>query len=205
MQRIILAGLLVTLTACTTVQKNFSLPPDQTLWQQHQVSVAAVHQWAIQGRVAIQTESNGGQADLFWNQQDNQNYDIKLIAPFGGGTSHIQARPGGVSLTTSDGQQLFADNTDALLNDVQGMRLPVSGLRYWILGVPSPQSEYQLMKWNAGGYLQLLQQDGWRVELREYKAVGLYYLPKKLFISRINHEENVDLRLVIQRWNLAGE
>ncbi|MDH5485249.1 MAG: lipoprotein insertase outer membrane protein LolB [Gammaproteobacteria bacterium] len=205
MQNILLAGLLVMLTACGTVQKKFALPPDQSLWQQHKSQVATINQWNIQGRVSIQTEYNGGQADLFWNQQDDQNYDIRLIAPFGGGTSYIQARPQGASLTTTDGQQVVADDAEALLRDVQGMRFPVGGLRYWILGVPSPQSEHQLIHWNARGYLQLLQQDGWRIEMRDYKAEGPYYLPKKLFVSRIDHEEKIDLRLVIRQWNLAGE
>ena len=193
------------LTACTTPQKIFSLPPDQSLWQQHQADVAAIQQWNIQGRVAIQTEHNGGQADLFWNQQDRQNYDIKLIAPFGGGTSYLQARNQGVMLTTSDGRQVFEQDIESLMNNLADWHFPVDGLRHWMLGVPSPDSQHQLMKWNAGGYLQLMQQDGWRVEMRDYQQEGEFYLPRKLFVSRSNFDEKVDIRLVIRQWGLSND
>lgn len=51
---------------------------------------AVVHQknkiqsWEIKGRVAIQTEEDGGTLDLFWNQ-DEDDYAIRLVAPMGQG------------------------------------------------------------------------------------------------------------------------
>ena len=154
--------------------------------------------------MAIQSSDNGGQADLFWQQRDHQYYDIKLVAPLGAGTTYIQGRASGALLTTSDGQSAMADNADQLLAQIQGWHFPVSGLRYWLLGVPAPTSEAQLISWNTQGLLYVMHQDGWRVEMRQYKTVDDKSLPRKIFISRLDDEE-LDVRLVIRQWNLHHE
>ena len=205
MIRIRVATCIVLLSACAGPQKKSSAPPDNHLWQQHRAQMAAISQWDVRGRVSISTDTNGGQADLFWNQQNSQNYDIRLVAPLGGGSSHLQGRPAGVVLTLSDGTQVFDQNPDALLERVQGWHFPVSGLRYWMLGLPSPQSVSRILNWTEQGYPELIEQDGWRIEIRSYTQVGAYTLPKKLFIHRRNNEEEVDVRLVFSQWGLTDD
>ncbi len=205
MIRIFVATCIVLLSACAGPQKRSSAPPDNHLWQLHRAQVAAISHWALRGRVSISTDTNGGQADLFWNQQNSQNYDIRLVAPLGAGSSHLQGRPQGVVLTLSDGTQVFDQDPDALLERVQGWHFPVSGLRYWMLGLPSPQSVSQILSWTDQGYPQVLEQDGWRIEIRSYTQVGAYTLPKKLFIHRYNDDEEVDVRLVFSQWGLSDD
>jgi len=204
MIKIFLATLVVLLTSCVAPVKMVSSPPNIKLWQQHQNQVQGIKHWDIRGRVAIQSSDNGGQADLFWQQTDHQHYDIKLIAPLGAGTTHLQGRASSVLLTASDGQSAMAENADQLFEQVQGWHFPVSGLRYWLLGIPAPSSEAQLISWNPQGLLYVMHQDGWRVELRQYKTVADKTLPRKLFISRLNDEE-LDVRLVIREWNLGND
>ena len=199
--RTLLAVLVSLLSACAGPHKIGSLPPDRALWQQHQQQVVAVDHWNITGRVALSSRNNGGHADLFWRQREPQDYDIKLVAPFGGGSSLIQARPGIVSLSTSDGQQLVESTIDRLLDRVEDIEFPVTGLRYWIRGLPSPASGSRLMGWNEQGRLALLQQDGWRVQLRSYRPVGELLLPHKIFMTRPD-DEDIDVRLVIRQWGL---
>jgi outer membrane lipoprotein LolB len=202
MMRIVFSAVfLLLLTACTGALHRGSTPPDQGLWQRHQQQVDKIHQWDIRGRVAFRTEDNGGQADLFWRQQEDKVYDIKLVAPFGGGTSLIQGRQDGVMLVTSNGEQLFETDIDSLLARFDDIHFPVSGLRYWIRGIPSPDSKVRLLRWNEQGQLHRLEQDGWQVEIRNYRNVGDYRLPVKLFIKR-GEEEQVDVRLVIRQWGL---
>jgi len=199
--RILLAVSFILLSACAGQQVINSSPPDAQLWQHHQQQVTGIHSWNITGRVAVNTGNNGGNADLFWQQRDEQDYDIKLVAPFGSGSSLIQARADGVLLSTSDGQQVYEPDIDSLLAHVDDMHFPVSGLRYWIRGIPSPRSPAKLLSWNTEGRLNLLQQDGWRVQLRSYKQVGPYLLPNKVFISRPD-DEDIDVRLVIRQWGI---
>ena len=196
---LILAALL---TACAVPTKPTSQPPDEQRWQAHLQQMAGVVAWDIRGRVAIQTEDNGGQADLFWAQQTPDYYDIKLVLPFGGGTTLLQGRPEGVVLISNDGQRIYEDDPDRLLAAVQGWKFPVTGLRYWLLGMPVPDRSSRLIHWNEAGYLQLMEQDGWRIEMKAYKQVGQYQLPKKLFLSRLGNNELLDVRLVFRQWGL---
>jgi outer membrane lipoprotein LolB len=204
MDKLFLAALIVLLGACAAPIKTTLSPPNINLWQQHLRQVQTIEAWNIHGRIAIQNRDNGGQADLFWQQTNSQYYDIKLIAPFGGGSSHLQGRPSGVVLITSDGQRVAAQNADSLLEQVQGWRFPVGALSYWLLGVPAPTSKAQLISWNAQSLLHVMHQDGWRVELRRYKNVADKTLPGKIFISRLDDEE-VEVRLVIRQWSLADD
>ncbi|MCW9013536.1 MAG: lipoprotein insertase outer membrane protein LolB [Gammaproteobacteria bacterium] len=200
MYKILLAVAVTLLTACAVPQKKIS-PDERPLWVQHQQQVKHIQQWDLRGRVSVRTENDGGQADIFWQQQNKRHYDIKLVAPFGAGTSYLQSRPQGVRFTTTSGEQVVDKNADALFRQVQGWNFPVSGLRYWMLGVPSPNSDFQLLEWSDDGQLSLLEQDGWHVELRSYQQVGQYHLPKKIFITRPDDEE-LDVRMIIRQWNL---
>jgi outer membrane lipoprotein LolB len=201
MKKILIAVTVVLLNACVTPVKQTSLPIDNALWKKHQQQVKHINKWDIRGRIAINTEDNGGQADLFWTQKNDQYYDIKLVAPFGGGTSLLQGRPQGVLLTTSDGQQIMEQDAETLLTQIQGWHFPVSAVRYWLLGVPSPRSQSKLLNWDMQTHLILMEQDGWRVEMRKYKKVGQYMFPKQLFISRLGDEE-IELRMIIRHWGI---
>jgi outer membrane lipoprotein LolB len=196
-----LLPLLALVSACVGPQFRGELPPDARAWKQHQQQMKGLQQWRIRGRFSVATADNGGQGDLFWNQYNTQDYDIKLVAPFGGGTSLIRGRENYVQLDTSSGEQYADENIDALMARVDDIQLPVSGLRYWIRGLPTPGRDAQLMGWNEQGLLSLLEQDGWRISIRGYQTAGDYQLPRKIFIKRAD-DTQVDLRLVISDWGL---
>ena len=199
--KIILAAVFILLTACSGPQKKFPESANIKDWQKHQQQVKHITQWDIQGRVALSTSQNGGHADVFWQQKNNQHYAIKLVAPLGSGTTFIQASDGAVMLTTSSGESIVETDIDALLSRIDDIQFPVTGLRYWILGVPAPTSEPDDMQWNEQGRLQLLKQDGWRVRMKSYTQVAGYQLPQKIFLDRID-DEDVDVRLVIRQWGI---
>ncbi|MCW8910276.1 MAG: lipoprotein insertase outer membrane protein LolB [Gammaproteobacteria bacterium] len=192
----------VMLSACAPPKKISLTPPNEQQWQQHQQQVSAIHQWNISGRMAIETADNGGQVDIFWQQEKNDIYDIRMIAPFGGGTSVLTSRPEGVTFTNGNGEQIVEQNADRLMERIEGWRFPVSGLRYWILGVPAPHNNARLINWNEQGYLNIMEQDGWRIEMLNYKQVGRYTLPKKIFISRLDRDD-LSVRMVIRKWGFT--
>ena len=192
---------LIWLGACSTTQQK-----DQTSetvnWQLQQKELAQLQSWAINGRISVQTEYEGGQADYRWQQYNNTDYDIRLQAPMGAGTTLITGRLNGVSLKTSSGDELFDTDVDKLMLKLNGWPLPVSGLQYWVKGLPAPKSSFEVSKWNENGLPAVMLQDGWRIELRKYKKVGENLLPGKLFINRQNGED-VDVRLIIRQWTLG--
>ena len=162
----------VMLSACAPPKKISLTPPTEGQWQQHQQQVAAISRWNISGRMAIETADNGGQVDIFWQQTQNDIYDIRMIAPFGGGTSVLTSRPDGVVFTGSDSERLVEKNADRLMARVDGWQFPDSGLRYWILGAPALGNDFKLINWEEQCYVNLMVQEGWRIEMFVYQQQG---------------------------------
>lgn len=170
-------------------------------WANSQARLRQLNHWYIEGRISVQTSEQGGQADLSWQQFDEQRYQIRLQAPLGAGTTWIEGGPQGVELRTSAGDVVFDQSVDALLLQLQGWPLPVSGLFYWIRGLPAETAGYKIRKRHTSGYPRVIEQDGWRIELLRYQQVDDYVLPSKLFIRRLDAQE-VDVRLIIRQWQM---
>jgi len=197
-----LLPLLAWLTACGTAAIR-ERPQTENDWLQAQSSLNKIQHWAISGRISVQTEDDGGQADYTWKQNEMARYDIRLQAPLGAGTIWISGRPGRVSLKTSGGDELYDTDADKLLLRLNGWPLPVKGLRYWIRSLPSPDSEYQVTGWRENGSPAVMLQDGWRIEFKKYRWVAGQILPAKLFISRQGEgDKEVEVRLIIRQWNI---
>ena len=77
-----------------------------------------------------------------------------------------------------------------------GWRVPISSLRYWVLGRPDPSKNSSLLEFDDFGRIKSLQQDGWSVNYRRYQLFQQLDLPGKIAIK--NHQLGV--KLVIDRW-----
>ncbi len=192
--------LFLWLSACSTSAVRYE-PVAIGDWQHYQQILNKIQQWTIQGRISVQTEDDGGQADYTWKQYNSTDYDISLQAPMGAGTMLISGRQSGVNLKTSSGDELFDTDVDKLMLRLNGWPLPVSGLYYWVRGLPVPETKYEVVHWNDNGLPYVMLQNGWRIEFRKYKNVGGDLLPGKLFISREDNEE-IEVRLIIRQWNV---
>lgn len=169
-------------------------------WSQQQKTLRAIQHWSIAGRISVQTQHMGGQADFDWQQLNPQDYHIRIIAPLGAGTTWINGSEQGVELITSSGQRISNGSADQLMYEVNGWPLPVSGLYYWVRGLPSPNSDYKVKTWRNEALPEVIEQDGWRIEFRSHREVSGRWLPGKLFISRLDEQE-VDVRMIIREWN----
>ena len=147
----------------------------------------------------MQTETNGGSLDLFWNQQ-NDAYKIRLISAMGQGAILIQGDAHGVMLRTSEGEA-YADNADELLASSLGVSVPLSGLHDWLRGVPAADRPVQKQLWDGKGQLHKLVQDGWNIEMSAYKKVGKHNLPHAFYLDRDDQPE-LEMRLLIRQWTL---
>lgn len=191
------------LASCATAPPVFFQPPNAQQWETHQQKMLALTHWQLRGKVAMHNGNEGGQADVFWQQADAQTYEIRMVAPLGAGSSLLTASPEQVVLTLSSGESVTAGNLDELLTEIPAWQFPVSGLRFWLLGIASPQSAVNQMHWDEQGRLALLEQDGWRIELQNYAPSGDIFLPRKILMRRIapdNNHGNVDLKLLVREW-----
>ena len=100
----------------------------------------------------------------------------------------------GVKLLGSDGTYL---NADAALLEMQsdlGASLPITLLRYWMLGVEAP-GEYH---WLSPAR-NLLEQAGWQISYEEWVRRGELKLPAR--IQLVNGTTRI--LLVVQSWDLS--
>ena len=167
---------------------------------QQQAVAAEMTQWNIYARAALRLESQFYNIGIRWQRQDNGRFVMLLDAPFGQGVLRIVALgPEEFRLRLPDGQ-LFVNNTvEALMVDVVGWSLPISGLDYWIRGLPYPGDDYR-HQLNSASRAKSIRQAGWNIAYLDYfDEVGEPALPRKLKLT----SEEVTLKLVIERWQQA--
>lgn len=187
----------VVLAGCATHPAGPVLSTASPEWQAHQQQLEGLHDWRLSGRVGVSHGRDAWNGNLRWTQS-GANYDIVLTSPLGQGGARLQGGPRYSELHVDDKVVVDAD-AESLLDRQFGWRLPVSGLRYWLVGLPSPASNNQLTLDHAGR-LEKLRQDGWQVDFKRYTRVDGVELPGKLFVT---HPE-MQVRLVVDRWDVAG-
>jgi outer membrane lipoprotein LolB len=195
MARGVLLAAIAWLGACATVPPT---PVEESgAWATRQQALAGVERWVVQGRVGIETKTDGGTATLTW-AQDGESYSMRIMAPLGQGTFELRGNEAGVSLRTPENRRISAQDPETLMQQSLGWSLPVAGMRYWVRGLPVPGHAIGQMRLDEAGRLLDLQQDGWRISLQRYRTVGPHELPDKIFME----SEPLKMRIVISEWQL---
>ncbi len=185
--------LVVVLVACATPLPEGSL-------DQRAAALQALEDWTLDGRLAVSDGRQSWQAGVRWQQQ-SERYAIDLIGPLGQGRLDIRGDATGVVLR--DGEHLlYANDPDTLLEQASGIPVPIEGLRYWVLGLPAPDSAARPVV-DDNGLLRRLLQDDWQIVYDNYVTIdggtvdGLA-LPQRIRANR----DTLDIRLLITRWTL---
>ncbi|GMQ96647.1 MAG: lipoprotein insertase outer membrane protein LolB [Gammaproteobacteria bacterium] len=191
------AAVLLVSAGCAPLIPEPSKVRPEARWQARHSQLARIDSWIVQARVAVSTDKDGWQATLVWRQKKST-FDILLQGPIGQGSLTLAGEPGHVTLQTSKRESWVAADPDALLADRLGWRIPVSGLRYWILGIPDPGLAADKVLDDAGR-LKRLQQSGWTISYLDYVYSGLFELPRRMVLV---HPE-LKIRIVIAAWELT--
>lgn len=146
----------------------------------------------------MNTQDKGWSGKLHWHQQA-EGFQIQFNAPLGQGAFRLEGNAGGAEMRTSEGEIFQASDAETLIVQQLGWRFPLSGLRYWVMGVPEPGSRPVLV-FDQAGHLVSMQQTHWKIRYPDYVQVNELSLPKKVYL------DNTDLkvRLVIDRWELQN-
>lgn len=162
-------------------------------WKVHSASLAKVRNFELQGRVG-----SGGligvSGDLGWRQQGKE-FHLRFSGPFGVGTLLISGTEDDVEIRTRKGS-FHTDDPDAFLEAKLGWTLPVKGLRYWVLGLPSPHSSATL-ELDDEGRAARIEQDGWTLTYTDYTRVDDLELPRR-FEMRSGKNR---FKVVIETWS----
>ena len=183
---LIAAGLLsLLLSACTQIPQR-----PTTEW-----TPSALSAWELQGRIAVRAGEDGWHASLKW-RQNGANYQADLSGPLGQGALRLRGDDAGVTLESANGERDQSTDADALLARHTGWNLPVSGMRYWVLGLEAPGSAAHWER-DANGRPQRLLQDGWVIRYTDFQETpDMGQLPRRIEMER----EGLHARLLIDTW-----
>ena len=175
-------------------------PAAEISWEQRRDRLLGLEQWQARGRIAVKSESGGGQGDLQW-QQNGATSRIRVSGPFGAGAYEIRWDPATLTVTSRNGEFARAysgpDAAEQFLAEQLGWSFPAASTRYWMLGVLDPAFPGEERRAADGG-LAGLSQNGWSVTYDRFgEAIGLP-MPAKLTLQ----SERARVRLVIDRWDL---
>ena len=168
----------------------------EPLWQAHQQVLNAIGHWQVSGRMAIQAAGEGYHGRFDWRQLGDR-MDLTVSGPLSQGSARLRGDGAGVELLDSDGGRVRAGDADTLLRRATGLQVPVTGLRYWILGLPAPTTESSRVL-DGQGRLLSLEQNGWNIDYRAYLDMDGRSLPRKVFLER----DDLRVRLVVERWRI---
>lgn len=152
--------------------------------------------WTLTGRLAVSNGRDGGSGSLTW-EQDGERYDFTVRAPVTGRSFRLHGGPGGAVLEGLDQGPMRGADAETLMARALGWQVPLRDLRAWVLGLRADSGPAQL-GFGADGLPSLLQQDGWKVEYRDWYADRTPALPRKVFAERQPYR----VRLSIENWDL---
>ncbi len=192
--RLLLVLVFFVLAGCAGVPQVKPSIATKAMQEAHLLNIAAISQFAIKGRIAVQADGAGLSGGFGW-QHGNVDDDITLYSPLGGQLASIKKTAEKVSLQDVNGNSIDAPDAQTLTQHTLGWPLPLSGLADWVLGRPS-KSVVQASTLDDQGRLSTLKQEGWTIEYKLYSEQDGYFLPSKIFLR----SEKVYLKLVVERW-----
>ncbi|SEP63391.1 outer membrane lipoprotein LolB [Ectothiorhodospira magna] len=179
------------------VQPPLPVDHQAQAWQTRMQQLGAQDDWVLTGRIALFLENEQWNAHLRWRQRGDD-YDIQLLGPFGRHGATLVGRASGVTLRNAEGEVYQDQDVDQLVYQTLGWQLPVSGLRYWVLGIlaPGPVTDLTL---DPLGRPQRLLQSGWDVGYDRYTEVGdTMTLPDRMRLTF----DTIRVRLVVDDWQI---
>ena len=182
MKKRLLLSVILLLAGCAT-------PPPQVF------TLQADSPFAFNGRVAFKQGDKRESAGVRWEHQATKD-EILLLAPLGQTVARIHRDDLEVLLEAS-GKRYLAHDMESLMQQVLGWQLPLSGLRYWVIGLPDPGSESSVER-APNGQIRVLRQQGWEIRYTSYAAETPDALPLRLSLQH----DGIGVQLLIDGWEL---
>ena len=134
-----LVTLALLLGGCANLMK--STDDSDAAWEKRQQVLEQIDRFTLNARVA-----SGGvfgiKGNLIWNQRPDD-FDMAVSGPFGIGAVSLSGTPQEVTVRSKSGTSVTPD-PEAYLKERLGWTFPVEGLRYWVLGLPSPLTDAEI-------------------------------------------------------------
>ncbi|MFT6389953.1 MAG: outer membrane lipoprotein LolB [Cellvibrionaceae bacterium] len=181
------------LAGCTqlTTQPEINTQIDKTALP------APPEQWKITAKLGVKVPQQSGSVTLIWEQMDTS-YRIRVQGPLGQGNAMIYGNEDRIVIKRLGKPLLTSDNANALIKNTFGWSFPLDELRFWIRGLPNPNSAITSKKQNASGTLEQLNQSNWVINYSRHQKVGQWEFPSKI----VAQKEESRLTMIIRQWEL---
>ncbi len=197
-----IAGLLWLVLGFSGCALRPTVPGSSVRWSERQVVLQSLQAWELSGRIAVKSGNVGGQGRLQW-QQSGDAARLRLSGPLGSGAIELRWDSGQVVLTDRKGEVAVAyagpDAVEQFLDQQLGWRFPAVHLRYWVLGVPDPDSHARQI-FDQDGWLIQIDQDGWQIGYSEFRKYAGQWIPHRISIE----DEHARVKLVVDDWQPLG-
>lgn len=146
--------------------------------------------------MGIQAEGQGGSLDVHWARAGEE-FDIRLIAPLGSGTTRLKGDDQLVEAVLPNGEKVSGTPAELLARGF-GVDIPVDALSFWVRGI-AYGGDYRGASWDENGDLFEIRQRGWRVEMSRYQEVAAYRLPTRFYLEQ-ERNEDINVRFIVRAW-----
>ena len=175
-----------------------------------QAALDKIKYWRISGAFSIQQEGHNPEMASFTWWQSDRTYRISILSVLDLYRVDIYRMNGIVKLWKNGTLSLTAPSPEELLEEAMGWSLPISDLRYWIIGMPAPQKHGKfLVKYDEYGHLSDLKQDGWTLHFGSYKRqIDAPDFPKRITLSHPGIDQvrpAITVKIVVKEWQLMME
>ena len=133
-------------------------------------------QFDLLGRISAKYRGDGFTGNVNWRHAAAGD-EMLITTPLGQGVARIVRQGDAVQLTTAEGKEFRAPDSESLTERVLGFRLPIEGLADWVQGKPSPT----------------LEQRGWKVEYLQRDDQNRPRLMRMTY-------QGVEVRFAVTEW-----
>lgn len=195
MKRAVIVAMVAALGGCAIVSPPEPVPSgvkNADAWRQRRAELNDFVHWSLQGRAAT-GKVLGWTGNLNW-RQNGDTFHVRVAGPLGAGGFRADGTLARVKVRTKE-ETFVTRQPEALVEEILGWRFPLTGLRYWVLGLPEPDKPANLSV-DERGLLVGLEQSGWELGFPDYIETDGYRLPRKIVL----HNGDNTINVVIDRW-----
>jgi outer membrane lipoprotein LolB len=183
------------LAACAPVRVKESAETN-TAQSAREAKLAPITTWTLTAHIGVSDGKDGGSGELVW-KQNGDNFDFTVHAPVTGKTWKLSGDASHATLEGVDPQPDTDASPERLLKQRLGWDVPLAQLSDWVRGLRAKGSTPNTI-YDAQNLPAVIEQDGWKVEYRDWFADRTPPLPKKVFATRGNSR----VRVSIEDWSI---
>ena len=184
---------LILVIVCVSGCATLTTETDGLDAEARQQRIAKVTSWDLRGRISVDTGEDAFQGRFTWRQNEDQ-MRLSIRGPLGAGAVEIRGNEDEL-FVRSRGETWQMQDPELELSSLLGWWMPVSSLRYWLLGTADGRFT-QISTIDEHGLLKSLEQRAWKLDYTRYALAGDVLIPRTLELSHAP----LELAVTIDDW-----